>query len=35
MRERIGYGRLANPLPYALQNGYSRDLRLPSLRFGE
>jgi Domain of unknown function (DUF5107) len=35
MRERIGYGRLANPLPYALQNGYSRDLRLrdiPALR---
>jgi Domain of unknown function (DUF5107) len=27
MRERIGYGRLANPLPYALQNGYQRDLR--------
>src|SRR4029453_17244524 len=27
MRERIRYGRLANPLPYALQNGYSRDLR--------
>src|SRR5687768_11634620 len=27
MRERIAYGRLANPLPYALQNGYSRDLR--------
>ena len=27
MRERIWYGRLANPLPYALQNGYSRDLR--------
>jgi Domain of unknown function (DUF5107) len=26
MRERIGYGRLANPLPYALQNGYRRDL---------
>ena len=26
MRERIAYGRLANPLPYALQNGYSRDL---------
>jgi Domain of unknown function (DUF5107) len=35
MRERIGYGRLANPLPYALQNGYSRDLRtrdVPALR---
>ena len=27
MRERIGYGLLANPLPYALQNGYRRDLR--------
>jgi hypothetical protein len=27
MRERIAYGRLANPLPYALQNSYSRDLR--------
>jgi hypothetical protein len=27
MRERIAYGRLANPLPYALQNSYDRDLR--------
>jgi Domain of unknown function (DUF5107) len=27
MRERIAYGRLANPLPYALQNGYVRELR--------
>jgi Domain of unknown function (DUF5107) len=27
MRERIAYGRLRNPLPYALQNGYGRDLR--------
>ena len=27
MRERIAYGRLPNPLPYALQNGYRRDLR--------
>jgi hypothetical protein len=27
MRERIAYGRLANPLPYAVQNGYHRDLR--------
>src|SRR5215213_2496611 len=27
MRERMAYGRLANPLPYALQNGYRRDLR--------
>jgi Domain of unknown function (DUF5107) len=27
MRERIRYGQLANPLPYALQNGYRRDLR--------
>ena len=27
MHERIAYGRLANPLPYALQNGYGRDLR--------
>ena len=26
MRERIAYGRLANPLPYPLQNGYRRDL---------
>jgi tetratricopeptide (TPR) repeat protein len=35
MRERIAYGRLANPLPYALQNGYSRDLGaqdVPALR---
>ena len=35
MRERIAYGRLANPLPYALQNDYSRDLRrrdIPALR---
>ena len=35
MRERIAYGRLANPLPYALQNGYSRELRpwdIPALR---
>jgi Domain of unknown function (DUF5107) len=35
MRERIAYGRLANPLPYAMQNGYSRDLRqrdIPVLR---
>jgi hypothetical protein len=35
MRERIGYGRLANPLPYSLQNDYSRDLRpqdIPALR---
>jgi hypothetical protein len=27
MRKRIGYGRLANPLPYALQDSYRRDLR--------
>jgi hypothetical protein len=27
MRDRIAYGRLANPLPYALQNDYRRDLR--------
>ncbi|HTG84906.1 MAG TPA: DUF5107 domain-containing protein, partial [Gemmatimonadales bacterium] len=27
MRERIAYGRLTNPLPYALLNGYRRDLR--------
>ncbi len=27
MRQRIAYGRLANPLPYALQNSYRRDLR--------
>jgi Domain of unknown function (DUF5107) len=35
MRERIEYGQLANPLPYALQNDYSRDLRsrdIPALR---
>jgi hypothetical protein len=35
MRERIAYGRLANPLPYALQNGYSRDLTprdIPAIR---
>jgi Domain of unknown function (DUF5107) len=35
MRERVAYGRLSNPLPYALQNGYSRDLRpreIPALR---
>ncbi len=35
MRKRMAYGRLANPLPYALQNGYSRDLRwrdIPALR---
>ena len=31
MRERIGYGQLANPLPYALQNGYRRDLRLQEI----
>src|SRR4029453_18187997 len=27
IRDRGASGRLANPLPYALQNGYSRDLR--------
>jgi hypothetical protein len=27
MRERVAYGRLANPLPYPLQNGYTRDLQ--------
>src|SRR4051794_15953108 len=35
MRDRIAYGRLSNPLPYALQSGYSRDLRprdIPALR---
>ncbi|HEX6757640.1 MAG TPA: DUF5107 domain-containing protein [Propionibacteriaceae bacterium] len=35
MRERIAYGRLVNPLPYALQNGYFRGLRqreIPALR---
>ena len=35
MRERIAYGRLANPLPYAVQNDYRRDLRpqdVPGLR---
>jgi hypothetical protein len=35
MRERIAYGRLANPLPYALHNSYSRDLSprdVPALR---
>ena len=26
MRQRIAYGRLANPLPYAVQNGYRRGL---------
>ena len=31
MRERIEYGQLANPLPYALQNGYRRDLRLQEI----
>ena len=28
MRKRIAYGRLANPLPYAVQNDYRRDVRL-------
>jgi hypothetical protein len=35
MRERIAFGRLANPLPYALQNDYRRDLRrqeIPAIR---
>ena len=35
MRDRIEYGRLANPLPYALQAGYQRRLRptdVPALR---
>ena len=35
MRERIAYGRLPNPLPYAVQNGYSRELvprDLPAVR---
>jgi hypothetical protein len=27
MRERIAYGQLASPLPYPLQNSYSRDLQ--------
>jgi hypothetical protein len=27
MRERIAYGQLASPLPYALQNAYRRDLQ--------
>ena len=27
MRERMAYGRLGNPLPYALLNGYGRELR--------
>jgi hypothetical protein len=31
MRERIEYGQLANPLPYGLQNGYRRDLRLQEI----
>ncbi|MFL6044960.1 MAG: DUF5107 domain-containing protein [Propionibacteriaceae bacterium] len=31
MRERLAYGRLANPLPYALQNAYRRELRLQEL----
>jgi hypothetical protein len=37
MRDRIAYGRLANPLPYPLQDGYERKLRLndlPALRLG-
>ncbi len=37
MRDRIEYGRLANPLPYPLQSGYERRLRLtdvPALRLG-
>ena len=37
MRDRIEYGRLSNPLPYALQSGYQRRLRLtdlPALRLG-
>jgi hypothetical protein len=35
MLERIAYGRLANPLPYVLQNGYRRDVRpreIPALK---
>ncbi len=35
MRDRIAYGRLANPLPYALQNSYRRELRsqqIPALQ---
>ena len=35
MRERILYGRLANPLPYALQSDYRRDVRpqqIPAIR---
>lgn len=38
MRERIAYGRLANPLPYAVQNGYSRELAardLPAIRLAD
>ena len=38
MRDRIEYGRLANPLPYPLQSGYERRLRLtdmPALRLGK
>jgi hypothetical protein len=31
MRERVAYGRLASPLPYGLQNGYSRDLRVQEI----
>jgi Domain of unknown function (DUF5107) len=31
MRERIGYGQLSSPLPYAVQNGYRRDLRLQEI----
>src|SRR4051794_9927898 len=27
MRDRIAYGRLTTPLPYAVQNGYRRELR--------
>ena len=38
MRDRIEYGRLANPLPYPVQSGYQRRLRLtdvPALRLGD
>ena len=31
MRHRIEYGRLANPLPYPVQDGYQRKLRLSDL----
>src|SRR3954452_1030597 len=37
MLQRMSYGRLANPLPYAIQNGYGRELRaqdIPAIELG-